>query len=677
MATSATSVTSGGIDVAGIVSQLMTVEQRPLTLLAKKEASYQAKLTAYGSIKGALDSFNSTMSGLSNLSKFQALTATSSDTSVATVTASSTAVAGTYSLNVTTLAQSQKLAAAGRTSQTAAIGTGAATTLTFDFGTIAGTLNPATGHYPVAPATTFTSNGSGLKTVTIDATNNSLQGIRDAINNAKIGVTATIVNDGSASPYRLVLSSDSMGSSNSIKITTNVLTGGDATVDALLANDPTGTQNLAETATATNANFTLNGIAVTKTSNTITDAIQGVTLNLLKAPTTTAANITVSSDTSTVKASVDSFVKAFNDLNKALRSNSSYDAATKKGGILQGDSTVRTLQTQVRAVLGTAVSNTSGSLTTLSQIGVSFQLDGTLALDSTKLSTAISNNFSDIVSLFAAVGHSTDSMVAYSSATTNTLSGSYPVNITQLASQGSNVGTTILGAITINSGDKIDVTLDGTTATVPLTAGVGYTPAALAAMVQSAINGIPAFSALGSSVVATIDGTGHMSITSNRYGSASNISMIDNVGAFVANTGMGAGTPGVDVAGTIDGVAGTGSGQFLTSTAGTTVNGTSTDLKIQISGGATGARGTVSYSQGYAYLLNQLATTELATDGPLDSRTKGINSSITDIGKQRDALNLRLAAIQKNYTKQFSALDAMLGSMNSTSSYLTQALAKL
>jgi len=666
MVTSAASATTGSIDVAGIVSQLMTVEQRPLTLLAKKEASYNAKLTAYGTIKGALDGFNTAMSGLSDISKFQALTATSSDTTAATVTSSSSAVAGTYSLNVTTLAQAQKLAAAGQTSQTAAIGTG---TLTFDFGTITGGTLDITGKYNPA-ATSFDLNGSGTKTVNIGASNNTLQGIRDAINSAKIGVTATIVNDGSASPYRLVLSSDSMGKSNSIKISVT----GDPALSNLLAHDPaTATQNLAETATATNAVFKLNGIDVTKTSNTITDAIQGVTLNLLKPAA--AANITVTNDTSAVNAAATDFVKAFNDLNTALRSNSSYNAATKKGGVLQGDSIVRTLQTQIRAILGTAVSNTGGSLTTLSQVGVAFQLDGTLKLDATKLNTAISNNFNDIKSLFAAVGSATDSLVAYSSATTTTKPGSYAVNITQMATQGSNVGTVALGgSTTVAAGTTINITLDGKTATaIPLTAGVGYTNAALAAMVQSAINGVSAFSALGSSVTATIDGANHLSITSNRYGSASKISMTDNAGTFVSTaTGMGAGTAGVDVAGTINGGTAIGSGQFLTSTAGN-----ATDLKIQISGGAVGARGTVNYSRGYAYLLNQLATSMLASGGPLDSKTNGINTSITSIGKQRDALNLRLANLQKTYTKQFSALDGMLGSMNSTSAFLTQQLAKL
>ena len=421
----------------------------------------------------------------------------------------------------------------------------------------------------------------------------------------------------------------------------------------------------------------MNGIFVSKASNTITDAIQGVTLSLLKAPTTAPATVTVARDTSKASASVAGFVKAYNDLNTTLKNASAYDPTTKKGAVLQGDSTVRTLQTQVRAVLNTPISSTGGSFTNLSQIGVSFQKDGTLALDSTKLNTAISNNFSDIAALFATVGKASDSLVAYNSVTTSTKQGSYAINVGTLATQGSNIGNVDLNAaapITIAPGTTINATLDGISASVALAAGTTYTSSQLAAMIQSAINGTSAFSVLGSSVAATINAvSGLMTLTSSRYGSASTISMTDGTGTPVANFGMGgAGTLGVDVAGTIDGVAATGSGQFLTATAGD-----ATGLKIQINGGATGARGKVNYSQGYAYALNQLSTSLLANNGLLDTATKGINSSITDIGKQRDALNVRLADTQTRLTKQYSTLDTMLSSMGSTMNYLSQQLAKL
>lgn len=657
-----TSATTGtNIDVASIVSQLMTVEQRPLTALARKEASYQAKLSAVGTLQGALSNFQSAVSDMSGITKFQTMTAASSDSAVLSASAASTAAAGSYTIDVTSLAQSQKLVAAGQVSSTASIGTGAATTLTFDFGSIAGgTFDAGTGTYT---GSTFTSNGNGTKTVTIDATNNSLQGIRDAINSANAGVTATIINDGSGTPYRLALSSNALGSTNSLKISV----AGDATLGALLAQDPAATQSLSETATAQNANFMVNGVAVSKASNTVTDVIEGVTLTLQKT-TTASASLTVARDAASIQSSVAAFVKAYNDLNKTLRDVSGYNADTKQGAILQGDSAVLAIQSQVRSVLNTPVSG-GGTLTNLSQIGVSFQKGGMLALDTTKLSAAITSNPNDIAALFATVGKASDSLVSFSSAATTVKAGNYAVNITQLATQGKLAGSAAAGTLTIATGsnDALNVTVNGVSASVTLAAGT-YTAATLAAEVQAKINGASALS--GASVAVTQSG-GVFTITSNSYGSTSSVS-VSGTGASNLLGGAPVPTAGVDVAGTLDGQAATGSGQFLTSGSGNALG-----LKIQVTGGALGARGTVNYSHGYAYALDNLANSILASDGMIAGKTKGLNNSITDIGKQRDAVNVRLAALQKQYTAQFSALDVTLSSLNSTSNYLTQQLANL
>jgi flagellar hook-associated protein 2 len=662
--TSATSATTGSnIDVASIVSQLMTVEQRPLTALSSKEASIQARISAYGSVKGALSGFQSALSGLSNSSTFQGLTASSSDSTMLTAFAASNAAAGSYAINVTSLAQSQKLVALGQASQTASIGSGASTILTFDFGTIGGgTL--ASGKYT---GSSYTSNGNGTKTVTIDSTNNSLQGIRDAINAANVGVTASIINDGSTTPYRLALSSSANGISNSLKISV----AGDATLNTLLAQDPASNtgQNLTETTTAQNANFTVNGVAVSKTSNSVSDVIQGITLNLLQ-KTTSTVNLNISQNTSAVSTAISGFVKAYNDLHTTLTNVSKYDAATKTGAILQGDFAVRTVSTQVRGILNTPLSG-SGSLTTLSQIGVTFQKDGSLALDSTKLNTAMTNNFSDIAALFATVGKASDSLISYSSAASSVKPGSYAVNISQLATQGSVTGLAPAPATTITTGsnDTLNISVNGVGTTVTLSAGT-YTAATLAAEVQTRINGASALSSIGSSVSVTQSG-GIFTITSNSYGSSSSVAIGGN-GAANLLGGTPTPTAGLDVAGTIDGVSATGSGQFLTSGSGNSLG-----LKIQVNGGALGTRGTVNFAQGYAYTLNQLSTTLLATNGLLDGKTTGLNKSIADIAKQRVTLTARLASIQTNYTKQFSALDVMLSSMNSTSTYLTQQLAAI
>jgi len=685
--TSATSTTGTNIDVAGIVSQLMTVEQRPLTQLATKEASYQAKLSAYGTIKGALSSFQGSLTGLSNISAFQAMSASSSNSSAVSVAASSTAATGSYTLNVTKLAQAQQLVAAGQSSSSAAIGTGASTTLTFDFGTINTSATNSHGGGSVTGGVytnaDFTSNGNGAKTVTIDSTNNSLQGISNAINSANIGVTASIVNDGGTSPYRLVLSSASAGANNSLKISVAGVSGApaDTALSNLLSQDPANNsgQKLSETTAAQNAEFTINGIAVSKNSNTVTDSVQGVTLNLLST-TTAPVNVSVSQNTSSIATSVKGFVTAYNSLYSTLKSASAYNASTQTGAVLQGDFTVISLQSQIHSVLNASVTGNSGSVTSLSQIGVTFQKDGTLGLDTTKLNAAVSSNFSDVASLFATVGTASDSLVKYNASTSGTKPGNYALNVTAVATQGSitgnvnlntvNDGVNGVGITAIASGTTINAFLNGTSASVALAAGT-YNPTQLATMIQSAINGTTAFA--GSSVSASVNSSGFLQLTSNLYGSPSGISISDGAGTSVANFyGAGTSTPGMDVAGSIGGNSATGSGQFLTGT-----SGDSSGLQIQVNGGTTGARGTVNYAQGYAYTLSQLTTSMLSTGGLLDSVTSGINRSITDIGKQRTALNARLVTVQANYTKQFSALDTMLSSMNTTSNYLTQQLANL
>jgi flagellar hook-associated protein 2 len=660
MATAATSATSSSnLDVNSIVSQLMTVERQPINKLNVKEASYQTRLSAYGSIKGAVASFQTSVQNLSSANKFTKLDAIPSDDTILSATASSIAVSGTYSLEVMSLAQAQNLVATGQTSSTAAIGDGTATKVTFDFGTInGGTLDPVTRKY--TGVTSFGSNGNGTKSITIDSSNNSLQGIRNAINAAKIGVTATIVNDGGDSPYRLALSSDSNGVSNSLKI--SVL--GDANVSNLLAHDPAATQNLSETVTATNANFKVNGVSVSKTSNSTSDVIQGVTLNLKKI-TTTSTTVTVAHDNASVSNSVAGFVKAYNDLAKTLKDISAYNPATKQAAILQGDSTVRSLQSQLRNALGSPVVGASGALTTLSQIGISFQKDGSLGLDNTKLNSAIADNVSEIASLFATVGKGTDSLITYNSATSNTKNGSYAVDVIQIATQGNTVGNSAANTTITSANNELDLTVNGVNASVTLDVG-SYTAQTLASALQAKINGATAFSNADITVSVT-QNSGVLSLTSSKYGSSSSVA----IGGAGVNDLLGANptqTTGVDVAGSIGGVTGIGSGQILSDSQG---------LNITINGGALGDRGNVTYSNGYAFSLNKWASSVLTAGGALSNRTDGINNSIKDVGSRRAALENRLLGIEKRYRAQFSSLDIMLSSMNQTSNYLTQQLAQI
>jgi flagellar hook-associated protein 2 len=369
--TSVASSSAGTLDVASLVSQLMTVERRPIDKLNTKIDSYQTKISSFGTLKGLVSGFQSALQGLST--SLQAYSATPSDTSILSASATSTAAAGTYSLNVITLAQAHKLAAAGQVSDTSAISAGASTA-TFTVGTTSTDVAIAAGA--------------------------TLQDIRAAINAANIGVTATIINDGSGSPYRLALSSDNSGTSNAISSIT-VQAGGDAAVNNLLAYNPTTNAPapaplvpMAQTVAAQNADFTVNGIQVIKSSNTVTDAIQGVTLNLSKNGVT---NLKVARDTGAINTAAASIVDNYNALVSQLKSRSAYVSATKATPDLAGDGTVRMMLDQLRGIFGTPASG--GTLTSLSQVGISIQSNSSLKLDSSKLNSAMATNFADVSNL--------------------------------------------------------------------------------------------------------------------------------------------------------------------------------------------------------------------------------------------------------------------------------------
>jgi len=230
--------------------------------------------------------------------------------------------------------------------------------------------------------------------VTIDASNNTLAGIRDAINGADAGVTASIVNDGSGTPNRLVLVSTQTGAASSMRISVD----GDAALQNLLGNDPAGTQNLQQTVAAQNAKLTVNGIAITSASNTVKEAIQGSTLTLVNTGTT---GLSMKANTSSVTTAINDFVKAYNSLQSTATTLTAYDADTKTGAALMGDSTLRNLQTRIRQALTTPQAGGADDFKVLTEIGVSFQRDGTLAVDATKLDKALASNLAGVSKLFA------------------------------------------------------------------------------------------------------------------------------------------------------------------------------------------------------------------------------------------------------------------------------------
>lgn len=370
MAISSSGIGSG-LDVNSIVTQLMTAESAPLNILKTKASSFNAKLSAYGTLKSAISTFQTTLKDLTG-SGLTAQTATTSNPSMLGVSAGSTATPGVYAIEVTQLAQQHKLMSPGVTDATAPLGGGRGA-MTIEV---------------------------GGKSVDIPAGDYSLQGISNAINAANAGVSATIVNNGDATlGNHLVITATDSGVVNSVKIT--------ADANSCLSQfqfDPAaplaaGTVML-QKQEARNAKFTIDNIEIEKPSNTITDAINGITLNLLQANVGTTVNVTVAHDKSAAKTALTGFVDAYNKLNSTVKKMTSYDAGSKTGAVLNGDSGAASILLTLRKQLSNAVTG-AASLTTLSDIGIAFQRDGTLSVDDVKLQKALDGKFDNIAKLFS------------------------------------------------------------------------------------------------------------------------------------------------------------------------------------------------------------------------------------------------------------------------------------
>ncbi|MDE2600365.1 MAG: flagellar filament capping protein FliD [Rhodocyclaceae bacterium] len=367
-------IASSSIDVNSLVSQLMTVEQRPLTVLDAKEAGLQAKISAFGTIKSALATLQTSIAQLAKSTTFTARTATSSDPTVLSATAGNAASNGNYSITVNKLAKFNTVRS-----------NDAYTALTNTFNT--GTLSISVG-------------GGAAKTVTIDANDNTLSGIRDAINNANAGVTASVINDGTN--QRLVLTSKSMGSDGAIKVTASedgVATGSFALTGLTYdESSPSGNPSMVQTQAADNASLTVNGLTVTRSSNTVTDVVTGLTINLTKEGNTTLSVAKNNTDVMTV---VNAFVNAYNDTVKQNKGLTAYDATNKTAALLTGDATVRSIQSGLADMLQSSVKNLSGGITSLVDVGIELQKDGTLTLNTAKLTAALNDPNKDVAGLFS------------------------------------------------------------------------------------------------------------------------------------------------------------------------------------------------------------------------------------------------------------------------------------
>jgi len=361
-----------GLDIAGIVQSLVAAEGQPVELrIGQNEAKAQSKLSAFGSLKATLSDFRDKLDAMKKADAFLARAASSGNEDVFTAITTSTALPAQYDVEVVQLAQSQKLTSGAFLDADTVVGTGSI----------------------------VLSLGAESTTIEITSENNTLAGIRDTIN-AKLdnpGVSATIVNADSGS--YLILTADKTGAANEITLTQS---GGDGGLSALEYDPGNGLVSLTETAAAQDALIRIDGLDVASSSNSIEGAIQGVTIDLFSATPGSTSKLTVENDESAAKSLVEDFVASYNALVNTLESLTDYNVESETAAPLLGDATVRTIRDQIRRELSSVVQDENSPFSSLSDIGIETELDGTLTIDDTALGEALGDEFVKFGQLFSA-----------------------------------------------------------------------------------------------------------------------------------------------------------------------------------------------------------------------------------------------------------------------------------
>jgi flagellar hook-associated protein 2 len=382
IASSSSSAAAGGsvIDVNSLVSQLVAATRAGQdATISKQTQAVTTQISALGTLKGALSTFQDALSTIDTVSAFNAATSTSSDPTVFTANASADAQPGSYSVSVSQLASAQQLVSTGFA------GGGSATVGT-------GTLQVSLG------GTSFNIN--------VDSTNNTVAKLASAINSApgNPGVIATVITgtDGA----HLVLQSAQTGAANTIELTE---TDGGTSLSGVTYDPTSNAANYTQIAQAQDAQFSVSGISHTSASNTVSDALNGITLTLTgvsKASTTTpttlaSSQLTVAADTDSITTNVSAFVDAYNTMVKAIQPLGSYDQTTQTAGPMLGDATLQGVQNDIRSSLYSLVNTGSSTYNSLASVGITTNKDGTLSFNKTNFQTALASAPTAVSQLFA------------------------------------------------------------------------------------------------------------------------------------------------------------------------------------------------------------------------------------------------------------------------------------
>ncbi|HEY4321468.1 MAG TPA: flagellar filament capping protein FliD [Gemmatimonadales bacterium] len=633
-----------GIDTSSLIDAIIAQARQPAVQMESKEtdiSNQQAALTSYQALMTALQTSVSAMADGTAFTATQASTSVLAGSSpLATVTSTSDATPASYTLQVTQLAAAAKLGSGSQASATT----------------------------PLNLSGSFTIQG---QTVTLSASD-TLSTLRDKINALNSGttplnVTASIL---SVSPTdnRLILTSNTSGSAGIALADT---AGGTALQSLGLLNATEAIPASAVLVQGADANFSLDGIALVRSSNTVSDAIAGVTLTLTQADPTNVAktSISVGRDSSAATTTIQNFVTAYNAVVSFVQAQGTVTQnsdGTTTTPPLYGDSMIRDVRSQLPATLLQSVFGAAADMTTVASVGISLGSDGKLTFDSTKFATAFSTRYNDLTALFdEQLSSSNSALTAVSSG--NGASGTYDVNITAPATYATLSTTGFSG--TYDDGGTPDVvtltdTQNGKSADVTLSSGM--TTAQIVTAMQTAAT------AAGLAINVSANGN-DVVFTHQNAGSAAGISITatgtdDGTGAV---WGIPATSHGTDVQGTIGGFVATGSGSILVANTGSPLAG----VTVRYAGSDTGDVGSVTISEGAAASLNNFLANYLDTaSGQFDQRNAALVTQNDSLVSRVADIDARLALQRASLVSQYAAMEAAIASLKQGASSLLGSL---
>jgi len=611
-----------GLDTTSIIQSLASIRSKPIDLLTERITARSQDIQSYQALSAQVLTLLSSARTLATGAALNARSVTASDPQAVLATAGAGAAVGTYELIVDQLAQNHKVSSGAVADTSAALG------VSGDF-----LIND--------------------QTITLSAADD-LTDLRDAINSAQAGVTASIINV-SSSDHRLVLRSQTSGADGAIDLDEE---GGDLLETLGFLSE--GVLN--ELQAAQDAEFRLDGVAVTRSSNSVDDLLEGVSLDLLQADPDGAITLTVSANNQAAVTAVQKVVADYNAVVSAVNKGMTWDTDTETGGVFFADASILSLQSGLHENAMRPVATLGGSLTVLSQIGITTDRNGLLVLDTAQLQEALADNPTGVMQMLTTGAETASDEVEFVSSGTSTAdsgAAGYAVVVTQVATRAT-AQSAELATLTQDEA----LTINGQY-TVQLTAGMTLQDAADKLNTILTGNRLPLAAGVAD---------GRLQLQSSFYGSNYGFSIVSSLDDGAGGTDLG-GTEagdtqayyGQNVAGTIGGKAARGWGQWLTG-----AEGGVQDLKLLITSATTGDKGVVKVSQGFASRLAAYAERAAGTDDSLLTRaTTSITNEISDLTEEAQALQDSVNAYVEQLQLKFATMEGVLAKNKTLLSYLT------